>query len=189
VRRGSIERSQPIHRCLISLQTPDLHELNSDSFPNSGAVATCACCCTAAPASAAMPTPAAGPGAPGEPTAEDGQPGSPGFAECSDEPQANEGPPRLPLQRGVMGGRCRPGVGAEDFVLGVRGLSRPLCRQVRQFYCPCHLLTMGRLKSAVAILRRMISINSGSRLLATKIDEATAGASERDQDRGIAAAC
>lgn len=48
---------------------------------------------------------------------------------------------------------------------------------------------MDRLKSAVAIFRRMISINSGSRLLATKIDETTAGASERDQDGEIAAAC
>lgn len=57
------------------------------------------------------------------------------------------------------------------------------------FYYPYHFLTKERLESVVAIFRRMISINSGSRLLATKIDETTAGASERDQDSGIAAAC
>ena len=57
------------------------------------------------------------------------------------------------------------------------------------FHYLYRFLTMDRLKSAVAIFRRMIPINSGSRLLATKIDETTAGASERDQDSGIAAAC
>lgn len=50
------------------------------------------------------------------------------------------------------------------------------------------LLTVNGLKSAVAIFRRRISINSGSRLLATKIDETTAGASARARDGGIAAA-
>lgn len=51
------------------------------------------------------------------------------------------------------------------------------------------LLTVNGLKSAVAIFRRRISINSGSRLLAAKIDETTAGASARARDSGIAAAC
>lgn len=69
------------------------------------------------------------------------------------------------------------------------GFVLPLWRQVGHFYHPYHFLSMDRLKSAAAVLRRAISIKPGSRLLATKIDEATAGASERDQDSGTAAAC
>lgn len=71
---------------------------------------------------------------------------------------------------------------------GGAGLSRPLRRRVRRFYYPYHFLTLDRLKSAAAIFRRVISINSGSRLLAAKIDETTAGASERDEGSGRAAA-
>lgn len=67
--------------------------------------------------------------------------------------------------------------------------SGPTPRQVGRLYYLSHSPTVDRLKSAAAILRRMISINSGSRLLATKIDETTAGAAERDQDSEIAAAC
>lgn len=74
-------------------------------------------------------------------------------------------------------------------MLRVLRLGRLPGSQVGHFYFLHHFPSTGRLKSAVAIFRRMVSINPWSRLLATKIDETTAGASEREQDSGKAAAC
>lgn len=79
------------------------------------------------------------------------------------------GVPAWPLPRAGSGASCR----------GVLGLSHPRCRQVGCFYYPCRFLSTDGLKFAVAIFRRMISYQFGSRLLATEMDGTTAGASER----------
>lgn len=184
------------------MQTPDLHKVNVTAFQTPELFPPAPSAAQPAPGEGTTPTAvaaaAAGPGSAGQ-TEGGGQAAWQScFAECSDEPQgkpkarltagddgvvaaapaslprcAGHGAPAWPLCRGGSGGVCAGG-----------------CRgSVGHFYYPYRFLTMDRLKSAVAIFRRMISINSGSRLLATKIDETTAGASERDQDSGIAAAC
>lgn len=90
--------------------------------------------------------------------------------------QANPEHTREPQGSSHRGG---DGVGAQPPALQPGGT-------LYHLYC---FLTMDRLKPAVAIFRMMISINSGSRLLAAKIDETTAGASARARDGGTAAAC
>lgn len=93
----------------------------------------------------------------------------------------------LPGNKGTLRLLCQWGDGV--VVLRVLRLGHLPGSQVGHFYFLHRSPSMGGLKSAVAIFRRMVSINPWSRLLAKKIDETTAGASERDQDSGKAAAC